>query len=510
MSERLKRAVAYVRFSSSNQREESIDAQKRAIKSFAEREGYEIVQFYADSARSATTDNRPEFQKLIHEAPLLNVEAVIVHKLDRFSRDRYDSAVYKHTLKKAGIRVVSVLENFDNTPESIILESLLEGMAEYYSRNLSRETMKGLMENAYNCRHNGGKPPLGFDVDPVTRQYVINENEAFIVRSIFDMYLDGKSYKEIVEYMNTHNCRTKSGNAYSRSSIRDILCNEKYTGVYIFNMRAAKGADGKFNSRKHKADEDIVRIEGKIPCIVEREKFDRVKAMFDKRKRASGSFSAKRSYLLSGKIICGECGSRYIGNYQKATNRFPEYVSYRCSRKNKSIHCSNKGIRCDEIESKVLKLLADRIFEESLFEDISLHYTEFAESRNKELIKLKSLCENSISSLNAKIANIVTVMAQTGSAALAEQLAAFENDRERCQSELTDINIKLAENGYADKDELHEAFEQAKTMLINGSLENRKLIIDNYVDSIVIYNDRIDVNINIDGDFNITETLEDV
>lgn len=507
MAKSLKRAVAYARFSSSNQREESIDAQNRAINSFAEREGYTIVQYYADSARSATTDNRPEFQKMIQEAPLLNVEAVIVHKLDRFSRDRYDSAVYKHNLKKQGIKVVSVLENFDDSPESVILESLLEGIAEYYSRNLSRETMKGLMENAYNCRHNGGKPPLGYDVDPVTHQYIINENEAVIVRSIFDMYLAGKSYAEIVEYMNTHDCRTKSGNPYSRSSIRDILHNEKYTGVYIFNLRASKGADGKYNSRKHKSEDDIIRIEGKIPCIVDKETFVKVKSIFEKRKHTSGAFSTKHIYLLSSKMICGECGSRYIGNYQKASERFPEYISYRCSRKNKSIHCSNKAIRCSDIENRIMKLLVDRIFEESLFEDIAAHYTDFAVSRNADLLRLKALCESSINSLNAKIGNIVTVMAQTGSAALAEQLAAFEKDREKCRCELTEINMKLAGNGVINKDELREAFEQAKTMLIQGDIENRRLIIDNYVDSIMVYKDRIDVNINIDKDFSITESI---
>lgn len=507
MAKKLKRAVAYARFSSSNQREESIDAQNRAINSFAEREGYNIVQYYADSARSATTDNRPEFQKMIHDAPLLNIEAVIVHKLDRFSRDRYDSAIYKHSLQKLGIKVISVLENFDDSPESVILESLLEGMAEYYSHNLARETMKGLKENAYKARHNGGKPPLGYDVDPITHKYIINENEAVIVKNIFDMYLAGKSYEAIVNYMNMHNCRTKAGNPYSRSSIRDILHNEKYTGVYIFNLRASKGADGKYNSRKHKSEEDIVRIDGEIPCIIDKETFKRVQEIFDKRKQAAGAFSAKHSYLLSGKLICGECGSKYIGNYQKASERFPEYISYRCSRKNKSVHCSNKSIRRSEIENKVMTLLADKIFEESLFEDIASHYMDFAVSRNSELVKLKVLCESSINSLNSKIGNIVNVMAQTGSAALAEQLAAFEKDKEQCCCELTEINMKLANNGVVNKDELREAFDQAKLMLIQGNIENRRLIIDSYIDSIIVYKDRIDVLINIDKDFSITESI---
>ena len=171
--------------------------------------------------------------------------------------------------------------------------------------------------------------------------------------------------------------------------------------------------------------------------------------------------------------------------------------------KNKSINCSNKAIRCDDIESRIMTLLVDKIFEESLFDEIAAHYFDYALSRNKDLIRLKALCERSISSLDVKIGNIVSVMAQTGSAALAEQLAAYEKDKEKCTNELTEINLKLAENGVVDIEELHDAFELAKHQLIHGDSENCKLIIDNYIDSIVIYKDRIDVNVNIDRDFRI-------
>ncbi len=221
MNSKVKTAVAYARFSSNNQREESIDAQKRQIDDYAQKNGYKIITYYTDSARSATTDDRPGFQQMFREIPSLEVDAVIVHKLDRFSRDRYDSALYRHKLKEQGVKLISVTENFDDSPESIILESVIEAMSEYYSKNLARETMKGLMENAYKCRHNGGKPPLGYDVDPLTHNYIINEKEAAVVRKIFDMYLDGNGYAEIVSYMNAHGCRTK---------VRQCLQQKQYSG----------------------------------------------------------------------------------------------------------------------------------------------------------------------------------------------------------------------------------------------------------------------------------------
>lgn len=141
----LSKAVVYARFSSENQRDESIDAQVRAIKEYCEKNNIQIIKVFADRAKSATSANRPEFQEMIKfcENDTTGISMVIVHKLDRFSRDKYDSAMYKQKLKLKGIRVVSVLENLDNSPESLILESVIEGMAQYYSANLAREVAKG-------------------------------------------------------------------------------------------------------------------------------------------------------------------------------------------------------------------------------------------------------------------------------------------------------------------------------------------------------------------------------
>ena len=130
---KLKRAVAYARFSSDQQREESIDAQLRAIREYAQRNNMLIVEEYIDRAKSATTDNRPEFQRMVEDSKNGEFDSVIVHKLDRFSRDRYNSAFYKRELKRQGVSIYSVTENLDDNPESTIMESVLEGMAEYYA-----------------------------------------------------------------------------------------------------------------------------------------------------------------------------------------------------------------------------------------------------------------------------------------------------------------------------------------------------------------------------------------
>ena len=192
------KAVLYARFSSTNQRDESIDAQERAIKEFARSNNIEIVGEYIDRAKSATTDDRPNFQKMIADSAKKDFELVLVHKLDRFARNRNDSIVNRTRLRRNGVSLLSVTEPLDDTkPEAIILEAVLEAMAEYYSKNLAREVKKGLKENALKCQHTGGRPPLGYDVDEATRQLVINPVEAEAVRLIYRMVNNGHGYHDI-------------------------------------------------------------------------------------------------------------------------------------------------------------------------------------------------------------------------------------------------------------------------------------------------------------------------
>ena len=207
------KVAQYARFSSDNQRSESIDAQIRAMNQFCKQNHWQVVSTYTDEARSATTDNRPQFQQMIADSSKGLFDIVLVHKLDRFSRDRYDSAIYKKKLKKNHVKLCSVLERMDDSPESIMMEAVLEGMSEYYSKNLAREVMKGMNETALQCKHTGGCPPLGYDLDE-NRHLVINEWEAQAVRIIFQMFADGYGYSEIIDRLNAHGYKTKRGKMF--------------------------------------------------------------------------------------------------------------------------------------------------------------------------------------------------------------------------------------------------------------------------------------------------------
>ena len=179
------KAVIYARYSSDSQREESIEGQIRECTEYAERSGITILRSYIDRALSARTADRPEFQRMIRDSETGLFDTVLVWKLDRFSRDRYDSAHYKHILKKNGVKVISAKENISDGPEGIILESMLEGYAEYYSAELSQKIQRGQMENAMKCKNNGGNTPLGYYVDKTTHALAIDSLTAPVISEIF-------------------------------------------------------------------------------------------------------------------------------------------------------------------------------------------------------------------------------------------------------------------------------------------------------------------------------------
>ena len=200
-------AVIYARYSSDNQREESIEGQLRECKEYADQNGITVVRTYIDRALSAKTDSRPQFQQMIHDSATHTFEAVLVWKLDRFSRNRYDSAHYKRILKNNRVHVVSVTEPISNTPEGIMLESLLEGMAEYYSAELAEKVSRGHKENALKAKFNGGPVPLGYRIDG-EQHYQIDPATAPVVQEAFQRYAAGESGRS---HTGTVHCYYKCG-----------------------------------------------------------------------------------------------------------------------------------------------------------------------------------------------------------------------------------------------------------------------------------------------------------
>jgi len=489
-------AAIYARFSSDNQREESIDAQLRACREYAEQNHIKIVYEYVDRAKSATTtENRTSFLAMISNAD--NFDFVIVHKLDRFARNRSDSIGYRMELKRHGTTLISVLENLnEDNPESVILESVLEGMNEYYSRNLAREVRKGLNENALKCMHTGGIPPLGYDVNPKTKQLEINREESLTIKLIFQSVLDGKGYSHIIRLLNENGMKTKRGKPFGKNSLHDILRNEKYCGVYVYN-RAQSKIDNKRNSHKNKADEDIIRIENGVPAIISKETFERVQEIMNRRQNKTPTSAAKETYLLSGKIFCGECGAVYCGNRHSSSNGKTTIVTYRCNNRSRRTNaaCKNKEVNKKNIEAFVLNILAEIIFDEKYIPNIIGEYNDFVVNNSTDMKEAADILKKEITKKVKKIDNLSDVIAETGNASLVIALEKAENERDKLEKQLEVLNEKMRAVKIPDM-EINTAFSKAKMMFQSGQLSETRQLINLYVEKVIVYPDRIDLKIN--------------
>lgn len=325
--------VLYLRYSSDKQNEQSIEGQQRICEDFCRRNDYQIIGTYIDRALSASknTEKREQFQLMIRDSDKHKFDAVIVYKLDRFSRDRYDSAVYKNRLKKNGVRVISATENISDTPEGVILESVLEGMAEFYSKELAQKVTRGMNETALKCNSCGGQIPLGYKI--VEKKFVIDERTSPIVKEAFERYASGEILVDIIDDFNARGLRTSRGVEFNKNSFRSMFRNERYIGIYKYKD---------------------IKIEDGIPAIIDKELFYRVQERVKLNDVAPARAKARVEYLLAQKLYCGHCGSLMIGESGKSHSG-ETYYYYTCSKRKKDHSCDKKNIRKEWVEQTVVE-----------------------------------------------------------------------------------------------------------------------------------------------------------
>ena len=471
------RVALYARYSSENQRSESIDAQIRAMKAYCEQHNFTIVETYIDEAKSGTsTDKRTAFNKMIKDSSAHNFNIVLVHKLDRFSRNRYDSAIYKRELKKNGVNVYSVLENLDNSPESILLESLLVGLSEFYSANLGRESFKGLRENAFQCKHTGGIPPLGYDVDPDTRKLVINEDEARAVRIIFDMYSNGYGYSAIIDRLYELNLKTKLGKNFGKNSLYSILSNPKYQGMYVYNRCSAKNTVGTRNTHLYKDDEDIIFVEGGCPQIVPTDVFVKVQKKLTEHKHTGGRENAKECYLLSGKVFCRECSKAMVGNSRHSGRSKLLHVTYRCP--SRKYICTSKEINRDYLEEYVLELIEKEILNSQALHKLRRAIEKYAE---KAQIPTESQWQQELGEIDAAIKNVAEAI-EAG--LLTDVLVARLKELEKRKKELGNRTIAKGSSGAATEIDVPTMLAEYKEVKSSPASPAYKEFIRSFIDRI--------------------------
>ncbi|MCI6227228.1 MAG: recombinase family protein [Clostridiales bacterium] len=455
-------AVIYARYSSDRQREESIEGQLRECTEYAKKNNLTLLGTYVDRALSARTADRPDFQRMIADSAKGIFDVVLVWKLDRFSRDRYDSAHYKHILKKNGVRLISIKENISDGPEGIILESMLEGYAEYYSAELSQKIRRGQQDNAIKCMNNGGNTPLGYYVDKATGKLDIDPETAPYVRELFSRYADGERLTVLQAEMEQRGLRSKRGNPYSISVLSNLLKNRKYIGEYKYG--------------------DVIIPDG-IPAIIDKELFERVQTRMAANKKAPARAKAEEEYLLTTKLYCGECGRLMAGESGKGCKGVV-YHYYKCSGAKRKLGCKKKAIRKDWIEDVVVKFTVTHVLTDTAIDRIADAIVVMQEQEDTMTPVLKQQlqqCETEIRNVMKAIRQgIITETTK-------ECLEELETQRDSLKASIAQLAL---ERRKFTKEEIVDWISQYKNGNINDP-DYRREIIDTFVNSVYVYDDKL-------------------
>lgn len=491
----MKIGVEYARYSSDNQRGESIDAQVRAMDEFAVKNNIKIIKVYKDEAISGKyADDRKDFLQIINDSKFGHFDVVLVHKLDRFARNRYDSAFYKRKLKINGVKVISVLEPLDDSPESIILESVLEGMNEYYSANLSREVMKGMKETALQCKHNGGKPPLGYDVNK-DKYLTINKHEADAVRLIFQLYTEGNGYNVIINELNKHGYRTKNNKDFGKNSINNILNNEKYIGTYVFNKTNRQKSG--FSVSKYKNEDEIIRIKDGVPRIISDKIWEKVRNMMDKNKTNSAANKAKEIYLLSGLIYCGKCNGAMVGNRKTAGRNKTIYKTYECNIRKRTKQCDAKSINKELVEQIVIDEMIKKIFNPDSIKKLSVKIHDYTTSQQKEIQNDVRIFEEDLKKVQKEIDNIVNAIAAgMFHPSMKDKMTELEEKKSELNISILEARRQFDIN--SPTPDMIERYLNKDADIKNKSLNEQRLIIQNYIHKVTVFEEHIDIEFIVD------------
>ncbi len=475
--------VIYARYSDSKQREESIEGQLKVCCDYAEKEGYNIIGEYIDRAISAKTDDRPQFQRMIRDSSKKFFQGIIVYQLDRFARNRYDSAHYKHILKKNGVTVISARETITDDASGILFEAMLEGMAEYYSVELSQKVTRGMNINAEKGLSNGGTTPLGYRIE--NKRYVLDEERAPIVREIFAKYADDWSMKKICDSLNERHITTAQGTSFNKNSLHTMLKNRKYLGIYIYNGH---------------------EIPGGMPQIINKDLFDKVQEKMIANKKAPARARAKAEYILSGKLFCGYCKEKMTGHSSNQISKKGVIFNYyKCKNSGKGKTCNKKMVHKDYIEDIVVnecrKLLTPQNIRKIAKEVVKI---ALSMDDRSEMKRLESLIQKAQEEKSNQMASLRACKDDTIREMIFEDLGKIGADIKELEKQL---EVEKARHYVMTEQQVIAHL----TKLTNGDIRDktyRKSLIRLFVNKIFLYDDRITITFNTgDEETTITDVL---
>ncbi|MEE0460234.1 MAG: recombinase family protein, partial [Faecalibacterium prausnitzii] len=442
-----------------------------------------VVGTYIDRAYSAKTDDRPDFQRMIKDSAKKIFDVVLVWKLDRFARNRFDAVNYKYQLEKNGVHLVSAMEPISQGPEGIMVESMLIGMAEYYSAELALKVARGERENALQCKYNGGIVPLGFTIGKEDRLYHIDPETAPIVQEIFTRYANGEPAEKIAASLNERGLRTRTGKPFVKNSFFQIFRNRRYIGEYRYK--------------------DIV-TPGGIPAIVDEDLFDRVQQRFEQNRIAHGRPAKEDvSYLLTTKLFCGKCGT-LMGGESGTSHMGNTYYYYKCgnAKRHGKAHCDLKAIRKEPLERFVVETAIKVIFSDEIIEQLIDLIMEAQQQENTRLPVLKDQLRDT----EKRLANLLEAIEQGILTPTTKQrLDELEARKEALNTSILEEELKKP---VLTREWMRFWFEKFRKGDMRD-MEHQRQIIDTFVNSVYVFDDRVVLNFNFTDDAK-TVTREEV
>lgn len=468
----MKNAVIYARFSSHAQNEQSIEGQLRVCHEFAKREGITVVGEYIDRALTGRSDDRPDFQRMISDAKKKAFQFVIVYKLDRFARNRYDSAIYKHKLKQCGVKLLSAMENIGDNPESIILEAVLEASAEYYSVDLSQKIKRGRRESAAKGRFVGGGIPIGYK--NVNGYLVLDEMKAPHIKWAFEQYAAGTPKKAILDELKRRGLRNKNGDPYGYNALQCAFRSEKYIGVL---------------------EQSGVRIEGGVPALIDKDLFDKVQARLDLMAKHGAKNKAEIEYLLTGKLFCGHCGTpmQGVSGTGKSGNK---WYYYQCAARRKRKY-DKKHEKKDFLEWYIVEQIVEYVLTPPRIEQIAKaaveqYEKEFGDNTVHELEKRIARCSREIE----KLAFAAVDLPKAARQPLYDKIEAYDAEKADLEIDLAKLRIANAIT-YTEADIVAWLKSFCRGDLFD--MEFRRRIIDVFVNSVYLFDDKVIIYYNVRG-----------
>ena len=461
------KAVVYARYSSTNQRDASIEQQIAECRKFAERNGFTITEIYQDAAISGRTDERPDFQRMMRDAKREQFDYIIAWKSNRIGRNMTQALTNMAKLAEYGVECLYVEEDFDDTAAGRFALRNMMNVNQFYSENLAEDVRRGMLDNAQKCKVNG-KISFGFKKAPDGR-YAIEEKEAAIVREIYDRLRSGWIIADIMADLNNRGITTKSGRPWTFQSFQTLLQNQQYIGVYKYGE---------------------VRIENGIPAILDKATFEEVQRILKEKNRPRGHKRNDTEYFLVGRAFCGLCGSPMSGISGTGRNG-SLYSYYMCNAHHYDHTCDKKNVPRDDLEYSVALAVTKLLEDESLVEWILDGYSDV-------IRKIRE--ESKTETLRVQLQETEKIL---GNLMKAMEKGLFNDMAIQRMNELSETKKDL-EQALAMESEAIKTYsvENLRTMLYgyrDGDLEDPeviKKIIQTFVQAVFVYDDHLRIRFN--------------